>query len=157
MVSSSLIVLLAVFLEYQGHHHRDGRRTTRYFTFAPCTGTPAYDNALALTLRVSPPWYLVFTVGNSTLKVGRLYSSTRILLLYPLVLMKYDPEIPLSGRLNSTLMVPNLSVVASCSSMILLLVSRSSRVKLLPSSEWAFVHESLAYTIAATFTFCPGR
>ena len=30
---------------------------------------------------------------------------------------------------------PNLSVVASCSSMILLLVSRSSRVKFLPSSE----------------------
>ena len=81
IVSSSLMIVLLSSVLYHGDHHSDGRLTTLYFTLAPCTGTPAYDTALASTLSVSPPWYLVLMVGNSTLNVGRLYSSTRILTL----------------------------------------------------------------------------
>ena len=37
-----------------GIHHHARRRLTVYFTLAPCTGTPAKFNALALTTSVSP-------------------------------------------------------------------------------------------------------
>ena len=61
-----------------GRHQSDRRRLTVYFTCAPCTGTPAKLRALALTTSVSPAAYFSFIFGNSTLKVGRLYSSTRM-------------------------------------------------------------------------------
>ena len=75
VTSVSVFKVLSASLP-ERHHHKARRRTTLYFTFAPCTGTPAKLFTWPTTVTVSLFWYFAVTSSNSTWNVGRLYSST---------------------------------------------------------------------------------
>ncbi len=101
--------------QYQPHHH--GMRASRITfqrTSAPSRGTPAWLFAVPLTVACSPSFGAVATGSNTTSKVGRLYSSTRMCRLPCGSLMAMAPVSTPCGAVKVPWKAPWSSVTASC-------------------------------------------